>query len=291
MNMFRFTVVLLALGLATITLGASLDEIRQLIDQEKYGEAVLQADKMLNDRQVPAQDHYDILMLKGEAALRANQKPLAVSSFRAATRQATDRAQAIAAASNAILVQRSNDGALRLGDQKLDIVKPDDRKLAMQKLADNILANQARQVQTALDARTLDPILAVLPDVYRMYVLETQATDGNSTVAEPLARRLGTQAHDLIADELRRLQREIIYAEQTTYTMEQPRGWYFRGLIPAERTTLEERNAYIERIRNAVIEIRRLAATLRVNVTPWDALVSQCDDLQQQIDLVLSHAY
>lgn len=262
-----------------------------LVQDGKYGEAVVKADTMLADRQVPNRDHYEIMMLKGEAAFRAHQKNLAVASFRAATRLAIDRPQAILAASNAILAQRVNQGVLTLGNQKLEVIKAEDRKVAMQKLADDILANQARQVQTALDARTLDPILAVLPDVYRMYVLETQATDGNSTVAEPLARKLGTQAYDLIADELRRLQREVSTAEQGTYTMRDWTGWAFSGLTVASRDQLRDRDGYINRIRNAVVEIRRLAGTLRLNTSPWDGLISECDDLQDQIGLVLARNY
>ena len=291
MNALRSAVVFLSLGLAGICLGASQEEIGQLIEAGKYGDAVVQADALLGNKQIPVADHYGILMLKGEAALRAGQRQLAVSAFRAATRLAVDRPQAIAAAANAILAQRAQDGTIRIGDAALDVIKPEDRLIAMQKLADQIHANQALQVETALTAGKLDPITEVLPDIYRMYVLEMQATDGKSTVAEPLVRKLGTQAYDLITNELRRLQRDISMTERSSYTVESWPGWVTSGLTTAQRRELRNQYEYIARIRDAIVQIRRLGATLRVNTDPWDRLTADCVDLQDQINMALNRNY
>jgi hypothetical protein len=291
MNVLRFVGLFLLFGLTRICLGASQEEMRQLIEAAKYGDAVVQADALLANKQIPVADHYGILMLKGEAALRASQRPLAVSAFRAATRLATDRPQAIAAAANAILAQRIQNGTIRIGDATLDVIKPEDRLLAMQKLADQIHANQALQVETALTAGTLDPITEVLPDIYRMYVLEMQATDGKSTVAEPLVRKLGTQAYDLIANELRRVQRDISVAERSSYSFGDWSGWSTSGLTTPQRRELRDKYDYIARIRDAILQIRRLGATLRVNTDPWDRLTADCVDLQDQISNVLNRTY
>ncbi|GEM_PF-3314615 len=291
MNVLRFVVAFLLFGLTGICLGASQEEIRQLTEAGKYGDAVVEADALLANRQIPLSDHYGILMLKGEAALRASQRPLAVSAFRAATRLAVDRPQAIAAAANAILAQQVQNGTIRVGDASLDVIKPEDRLIAMQKLADQIHANQALQVEAALTAGTLDPITEVLPDIYRMYVLEMQATDGNSTVAEPLVRKLGTQAYDLIAKELSRLQRDISVAERSSYTVEGWPGWVTSGLTVSQRRELRNEYDYIGRIRDAILQIRRLGATLRVNTEPWDRLTADCVDMQDQLNIVLSRTY
>lgn len=292
MNIVRSAfVLLLSLGLASISLGASQDEIRQLIEAGEYGKAITQADALLSNLQTPQADHYEILMLKGEAGLRAGQRQLAVPAFRAATRMAVNRGEAIAAAANAILAQRSANGAIRIGDTTFDVIKPESRLLAMEKLSQQMLATQAVQVQNALTARTLDPITDVLPDVYRAYVLETQATDGKTTTAENLARKLGTQAHDLILDELRRVQRDINSVEQSAYTMEQWPGWVTRSLTTQQRRDLRNELDYVSRIRDAILEIRRLVTTLRVSPEPWDRLTSDCVDLQDQITSILGRSF
>lgn len=291
MNVLRSAVVFLSLGLAGFALGASKEEIRQLTEAGEYGKAIVEADALLSNLQTPQAERYEILMLKGDAGLRAGQRQLAIPAFRAATRLAANRPEAIAAAANAILAQHAVNGTIRVGDETLDVIKPENRLLAMEKLAAQMLANQAVQVQNALTARTLDPVTDVLPDVYRMYVLETQATNGKSTAAEELARKLGTQAHDLILDELRRVQRDISSTEQSAYSIEQWPGWVTRSLTPAQRRDLRNEQEYITRIRDAILEIRRLVATLRINTEPWDRLTSDCVDLQDQINIVLGRTY
>jgi hypothetical protein len=290
MKPVQFAAVVLGLLLCVFVRADQL-EAQKLLDEGKYSEAVAKADVELRNRNITPEDQYSLLMLKGEAALRAGQKPLATSSFNAAARAATNRKDAISAAANSLVAQRMVQGVVTIDDQSYPIATLEQRKVAMQKMADEIMTKDARNLKTALEARTLGPIIDVAPAVWNMCVLEMEATGGNSQNAEPVARSLGKQSQDLIAVELRRLQRDLDYTEQNAYELYTWTGWTARGLTPAQRQNLQETVPYVNRILRTVLNARRVAIVLGGDIGSWDRLAAECDDLSHRLDIVLTRTY
>jgi hypothetical protein len=266
-------------------------EVQKLIASGKYSEAVGQADTLLRDKGASVSEQYKLLMLKGEAALCGGQRGLATSAFNAAARIAPDTTSGIAAAANALVAQQAMNGEVRIGNDRYPIIKPDDRKTAMQKMADALMANEANDLQKALDARTLGPIIDVAPKILDMYVLEMEASGGTLHKAEDVARTLGKQSQDLIAAEFRRIQRDVDYTERTAYELNGWTGWTARGLTVAQRRDMEDLVGYLNRIRETVLRARRAANTLGGDTAAWDRLASTCEDLQDQVHLVLTRNY
>ncbi len=290
MKAMRIAAVLLGLVLC-VSLLADQAEVQKLIDDGKYTEAVGQAATLLRSPNVSPADRYSLLMLKGEAALRAGQRALAISSFNAAGHAATERKDIISAAANSLVAQRAIQGVVKIGDQSYPVGKPDERKQVMQKMADDIMATQARDLRTALEARTLGPIIDIAPSILNMCVLEMEATGGNSTNAEPVARTLGKQAQELIGAELNRIQRDIDSTEQNGYELSNWSGWAARGLTPAQRRSMQDTLPYVDRILKTVLAARRASYNLGGDFGSWDRLAAECEDLQQQINTVLSSTY
>lgn len=291
MRAFSCAAAVLGLLLCAPLFAADQADVQKLIDAGKYTEAVGQAAALLRSPNVSPHDQYTLLMLKGDAALCAGQRQLAVSSFTAAGHAATERQDTISAAANLLVAQRAVQGVVKIGDQSYPIADPKQRKEVMQKMADDIMATQARDLRTALEARTLGPIIDIAPGILNMCILEMEANGGTSPNAEPVARTLGKQAQDLIGAELRRLQRDIDRTEQNGYELDTWSGWTARGLSPAQRKSVQDTVPYVDRILKTVLAARRASYALGGDFAAWDRLAAECQDLQQQINTVLSANY
>lgn len=281
----------LGLVLCAPLFAADQTDVQKLIDAGKYTEAVGQAAALLRSPNVSPRDQYTLLMLKGDAALRAGQRQLAIASFTAAGHAATERQDTISAAANLLVAQRAVQGVVKIGDQSYPIADPKQRKEVMQKMADEIMGKEARDLRSALEARTLGPIIDIAPSILNMCVLEMEANGGTSPNAEPVARTLGKQAQDLIAAEVRRLQREVDRVEQNGYDLDTWSGWSARGLTPAQRQSIQDTAPYVDRILKTVLNARRASYALGGDFTAWDRLAAECEDLQQQINTVLNTHY
>ena len=77
-----------------------------------------------------------------------------------------------------------------------------DRKLAMAALFTDSLPGANRQLQTALDANVLNPIMDIFPKIEELHALEMLGT-GSDQTTQPMLVSMGDRAREMIGTELR----------------------------------------------------------------------------------------
>jgi len=109
----------------------------------------------------PPAERYEILMLKAECQLQLKDRMGSVTTFKSAAKSAGDLNQLAAARANAVIVERSSNGAYKSAfgsaDPPIDILSPDSRKKAMAKLLQELWSKHKRDFDAAMRADTLPP--------------------------------------------------------------------------------------------------------------------------------------
>jgi hypothetical protein len=188
---------------------ASKDELQGMFDQGQYRELVPALNKSLADKSVLAKpdEHYALLMLKGEAMLRMKASASAQDAFHAASLVvgADDKSVSIANATvslvkrsgNAKYQPKTKDGTSTGQQPAIDILNTDTRKQAFAALFTDLYEPAKPIVATAEKATSLEAILDVVPQLSEIRDVEIAAT-GSDTESKELLQELATHAIDMM---------------------------------------------------------------------------------------------
>jgi hypothetical protein len=239
-------------------------------------------------------ERYDLLMLKGECQLQLKDRMGSVTTFKSACKAAGNLEQLAAARANALIVDRSVNGAYRspsAGGDTIDILNPESRKKAMAALLQDVWSKNKRDIDAAQRAETLPPIEKVFVAVADSYALEV-ATTGQAGEASAAMKQLGGRAFGLIRGEVSRYARAVDHMNQLANSAQDYRGGWGvtrRGLLPDERGDLREAMEYLSKVQGRVREYREVAAKLGGDPQKWDALVADISDALAEAEVLSSH--
>jgi hypothetical protein len=164
-------------------------------------------------------DRYDLLMLRGEAALRMKQNSVAMQSFAEAQKETTDDQKKAIARGTEILVRKSKQTGYtpRVGVRPapgekpagpMPIIEEADRKAALEALlADEMTAVQPK-LNAAKNATALPPLADAAKLLGDVRAIEIAGT-GASEKAQSLGADIGGKAHGMINDALRNMEDRV----------------------------------------------------------------------------------
>lgn len=184
------------------------EEIHAAFDQQQYSQVLqkLQRVLLLKGAAAAPYDRHDLLRLKGETHLRMKAAQPAVQAFDDAAGETSDLKQAAVDRATAVLIKRSPalhylPKVKEKGKpvEPIDIVDAEGRKKGLTALFEDELALAEPKVKAVRDARQLGPILAVIPTIRDVRLLEL-ASGGTENKTKKLASEVAAHARDLMAD-------------------------------------------------------------------------------------------
>jgi hypothetical protein len=194
----------------------TVEQLKTMLAQQQYQDVIRGVARCLALKGPAAQgyDHYELLMLRGEAYLRTRALPPAAEAFAAAQKETADPARRSAARADEILVRKSKpQGYLAKPSAAsrpaaIPIIEEGDRKAAFAALLNDELAAAAPKVKAAKAATALPPIIDVARTLGDLRAVELAAGGGDEQV-KTIGLDLGKQAHALIDDALRQMNRRV----------------------------------------------------------------------------------
>ena len=255
----------------------------------------------LREPPLRAQDRYALLMLRGEALLRLKERTYAVDAFEAASRAAGHDQIKLAALAkaNALIITRSQGSLYRpsggAGDG-IDIIEPASRTKAMAAAFDDLMAENLPEIKRALEGKQLPPMLALVPTLGDMYVLESAANGGDPRKTAEVLKSFGAHARSLMGSELIRLDARIeglsdLANSQTSYG----RGWGSqidrRGLWSPERNELSDLIDYTKQIRQGAQRARQIALSFGATGENWDTVIADAGAVLDHGEELWNHRY
>ena len=212
-------VVLLFIASSAVAQPANqVPSVEQLSAQlDTSPQAVLQGVARLLAMKGPAAaqlDRYELFMLRGEAHLRNKAMPAAADAFAAAGKETTDPAKKSTARATEVLVRKSKATgyvpkppkpgaapATRPVAPIIPIIKPDDRKQAMEALLNDEMAVAQPKLRAADNAQALPPIIEGVRVLFDLNALE-KASTGQDAQTKGLSANMGKRAHMMISSAL-----------------------------------------------------------------------------------------
>jgi hypothetical protein len=279
---------------------------RQAFEAQDYRGALQKvgaALSMTKGRSLPATDQYALFMLRGEALMRLSERAYARDAFLAASRAAGREhlKEAAAAKANAVLIERSQGPVYKPargggGDAEgIPIVQPELRKAAMKALWEDTLAANLTKGRAALEGSELPPMLALVPVLGDMYVLEWTAT-GEPTKTTEILKSFGQHARSLMNKELEGSARQVEALSQLSNSLiSSDSGWGSgldrRGLWTPERNELQDLMDYVGRIRKAGQQARQIAVSFGYSGENWDEVIARAGEVLDRAQEVWDHRY
>jgi hypothetical protein len=261
-----------------------VDSVRQRVASGQYQDALRlisqQLTRTARDKDNP--DRYDLLMLKGESLLQLGQRASAGDAFDQAAKAAPDIRGTALARANALLVRSAPNNKYKpksggASAQPIDILNPESRKQAFAALREDKLAALAPKLKKAEDAKSLPPMIDVLPAV-----LDCGYLEGASSGAAPQTRaalaEMGAHARDLMTAELRRLRYRVDQMEDLANSFIND-DLTRRGLFSNERQELTDDIAYLKQIEQTARDARRRARELGFDGAAWEPIAADAADL------------
>jgi len=293
------TVMLLIGSLAAR--GQTLEDSQKAYDAGDYRASLLAIAKAMSLKQspLPPQQQYTLLMLKGESLLHLGDRTYAIDAFNAASRAAGathDYKNAALAKANAVLIQRSQGPVYRPpGQDGINIVNAASRTKAMGAAYDDLLAQYTNKFKAVLEGDSLPPMLALVPTLGDLYVLETAAT-GEAKKTTEILKSFGQHARSLMEKELAREDRRV---DELTSLANSLIGSDFvvgstidrRGLWTPERNELEDIIQYVQKIQKAAQKGRQIAMSFGFTGENWDGIIAQAGDVLDQAQQLWDHRY
>jgi hypothetical protein len=266
----------------------SVDEIRKLHDAGQYRSALQEAARSL--RGVSGAARFELQLIRGDSLLHLDDAPTALEAYAAASKS-DDGAQLAESRGTALLIRRSSSlkYAPKKGGEPIDIVDHASRKRAAAALLADQLAADRKEIDAALSADNLKPIIAVVEPILDLRALEYIAT-GQATETGSLAQRVGERARDLISRELGRLNDQVNQYERIANQIQDDggRGVTRRGLISTQRKDLRDLIGYLGQIRETAERARQLARIHGGPVDAWERVVQDTTAIQRHAADVLA---
>src|SRR5436190_497403 len=267
-----------------------ISDAQQKLDAGQFKDAITVVTQALT-RTRPDDDsaqRAQLLTIKGEALLRMGQTATAASTFDMAVKSAPDVRTAALARANGLLIRAASQGKYRPksgGGQPIDIIDPESRKQAFAALREDLSRTVKPKMQSALNGKTLPPLLDVLPAVMDLGYLEYAATGSAPTARDDL-KELGARARELMNSELRKLRHQIDVLEDASNSQD---NWNRRGLFSNERNWLANQVPYLRKIETTARDARSRARELGFDGAVWEPIIAdagdQADRAQAMLDM------
>jgi hypothetical protein len=288
------------------------DDIHQLFDQGKYPVVLQKLQRVLVLKGAAAKpyDRHDLLRLKAETHLRLKAQTAAAQAFAEAADEVGQDTQAgDVDRAMALLVKRSQNFAYtpRAHDKAkpadpLNILEADSRKKALEALFHDEFALAGPKIKAVQDARQLPPIIDIMPTVRDIRVLESAAT-GSTAETKKVVGDLGTHAHDLMADAVKRLKGpvddieksaneyvrvESVAGDPRTGGIRSDPKWKKKGIDRRDTTDLQNTVATCDKIAAAC---RDLADVLGDGAADFGGVRTEAGQVARKADQVLNADY
>jgi len=280
------------------------DQIQKVIDTKAYRPALQMIAQALPTA-APG-DKYALLMMRGECLLQLKDGATAILAFDQAAAAAASNQQDEAARAMSLLIRKSSGLVYtpRTGDRKpLDITDPDARKPAMVALLTDQLPAVTAQVNQALAAKTLPPILALVPTLRDLHALE-QIGAGDDARVTALVQPLADRTYELIEAELNRVDQKVQAIQRVAgHQVDFGSGSYqlvngvvqrvpdqgFTGLTGEDRQTLRDTIAYLSQIGQTCDDLAAVARRFDRDGVRWQALSKQTQGILDFARAVYDH--
>lgn len=204
----------------------TIESLKQQLAAGENQEVLRSVAKLLALKGPAAQayDRYELFMLRGEAALRNKAMPMASEAFKMAQQETDDASKQAGARAIELLVRKSKQtgyvpkhapsptpGANPAGVAARDaipIVDEANRKQAFAALLNDELSVLEPKAKTAAKATTLAPIIEVARTLGDLRAVEL-ASGGEAQRTKAIGSTLGARAHELIADAMNGMDRQV----------------------------------------------------------------------------------
>lgn len=277
----------------------TMHELRQLHEGGDHRTCIQQAARVLRVVRAGGGEGYDVpavQLIRGDCLLHT-EDPVTAREAYAAAEASGDPNVTSEARAMALLIERSPELTYtpRTADaagRPIPIVEHPDRRGALTALRADELAAHDALFRQAESADTLVPILEAVPRVLDVRSLELAAT-GDDEQTRPLATAVGARARELIAAELRTIDRRVAEIERTANTLIDSGGRHDyvtrRGLFSPDRKALRETIAYVRRIGRTAEEAQELARAYGGDPQRWDPIVASAAATLHRARQVLAH--
>ena len=279
-------------GSAVVSGGETLPSVEQLnamLAEGKHADVLKHVAKLiqLKGDAAKAYDRYELLCLRGEAALRGKSNTMAMDAFAPAARATEDKDKQAVARATELLIRRSKplgymprtagapapqtrpviakaDPAPKgQANQPIPIIEPADRKRALAALFADEFAVVDPKVQAATTSDALPPIIDAIKLLGDLQAIEIAAT-GSSAQSKGISANLGTQSHTLIARTLDSMSTRVEQcwrsASRSQYSVDRQGNQYGKlygmwGLTSVEQNDLKSAMVTCEKIQPVAAEL------------------------------------
>ncbi|MGB7160304.1 MAG: hypothetical protein WBD40_19710, partial [Tepidisphaeraceae bacterium] len=262
-------------------------EIRKLHEAGDYRTALQEAARAIRWGEEPkGNDKFELQLIRGDCLLNLEDHPSALIAYEAAAKS-PDVNVATEARGTAFLIRHSQDMKYtpKQGGDPISIADNASRKRAASALLTDQLAADRRELEAALKAQTLEPILKVVQPILTLRALEFVAT-GQGTETASLAQPIGERARDLIDAELRRIDNRT--RQLQTLANQIPDDGTRRGLFSKDRNELRGSVAYLERILETSKQAEHLAQLSGGTPEKWAQTIADTQNVLQHATNVLA---
>lgn len=297
--MCRFLASLLVLTLVSALVAPSqaaplptLAEAQADFNAGQYRPCMQKVAALLSNTSQPPAARSELLKLRGECALHLNYGDIATAAFHSAAQiwKTTGPTQSYAEAEAVVILIKASP-KLQYSPQSpasapaISIVDPEKRKAAMNALVDDRIADLNPKIKTALEGKSLTPIMSLVPALRQVYLVELAAT-GQATRTLDVGKALGTHARDLIQPELQRIAGRIqslddLANEPSISGFGRNDTIGYRGLTSPERQELQDLANELVKIEQVSHSARRLAQEVGGTPQAWDAILADCGEIKQ----------
>ena len=266
----------------------TMEQLKAQLAEGKQQDVLKQVAKLLQLKgdAAKAYDRYDLLCLRGEAALRAKTNSMAMEAFAQASRATDDKEKQAVARATELLIRRSKPlgyvprttggPATRPAGAKIDatvkpqagqpqqpipIIEEADRKRAFAAMFADEMAVVDPKVQAATKANNLPPVIDAIKSLGDLRAIDI-AANGSAAQTKALGADLGAHAHELIATTMAPMDKRVEEcwnsASRTTvtqYSDARPQAPGLWGLTSIEQNDLKAIISTCEKVQPVASEL------------------------------------
>jgi hypothetical protein len=273
---------------------ASPAELQQMFDSKQYNICLQQIARIARapTSGTTTHDPDGLQLLRADCYMQLKDRAHALRAFDAA-QKSEDPKISLRARASYLLVQASPNLQYPTDTGSVDIVNPESRRKAMSALFAVERKKADPAIQRAQNARTIEPIIAVVPKLKDLTALELTATGADKEIF-PAFSGVGARARDLIAAALPPLNAQISTIEQRaneSVTGVAAGGWWVnsgrRGLDTPDRAALEQLVDTTQQTAAIAAQGLVTAKALNGNVEQWQQLANDASNVANHARNVL----
>ncbi|HWE92537.1 MAG TPA: hypothetical protein VG269_01065 [Tepidisphaeraceae bacterium] len=226
------------------------DEIHQLFTDGKYPEVLHKLARAMGSKEWKGEqfDHYDLLMVKAETHLRLKEAGPASAAFAQAAKEAPDRKSIAIARANEFLIKKTISlhytrkpapGADKKGADKnapppMEIVEPEQRKLAFEALYEDEKATLEPKFKAAREGKSVPAIVDLYQPIAQLKMLDF-AVNGSDEQTKQTVELLAEHAKDVLGEAVEKLGTKVDVIASSANSLSEVRvqgqnKWIKKGL-------------------------------------------------------------